>query len=291
MRFQLHNNLRTFTLVARHQSFASAAEELNLTKGAVSHQIRLLEQALGFKVFIRLPRGIKLEPKGRELLAAAQTAYQDLEQTIESLRQSKTRTLTIGLTTYLASRWLSPRLMNFMRMEPDIRLRIQPMIDLMNLKGEGVDLAIRWGNGSWSDVAIERLFGCPAWPSGNAAALDKVQQVGLAQAFEEFTLLHDREDSNAWSQWYDKAKLPYQARADTLIIPDPNVRVQAVIDGQGVALNDDLIEAEIAAGKLFRLSDVDLADYGYFLAFPPAAMANSDIVVLSDWLKDVAREN
>lgn len=288
MRFRHFDNLRVFNIVAQHGSFSSAAEDLHLTKGAVSHQIRQLEAELEFDLFKRLPRGISLTPKGLELLDATQSAFGGLEKKIEDLRRSRSRTLTIGVTTYFASRWLSPRLMDFMRAHPDIRLRVQPMIDLHNLKAEGVDLAIRWGNGAWDDVEIEKLFACPAWPCGDATALSQVRNLGLETAFENFTLLRDREDSTAWSQWFDVAGLPYLGQADTLIIPDPNVRVQAVIDGQGVALNDILVDAEIQAGRLHRLCDAELSDFGYYLAYPSDAMSNPDVGAFADWLKQVA---
>ncbi|WP_108880344.1 LysR substrate-binding domain-containing protein [Anderseniella sp. Alg231-50] len=287
MRFRHFDNLRVFNIVAEHGSFSSAAEELHLTKGAVSHQIRQLEAVLGFDLFKRLPRGISLTPKGRDLLAATQSAFEGVEKKISELQLSKSRTLTIGVTTYFASRWLSPRLMDFMRAHPDIRLRVQPMIDLHNLKAEGVDLAIRWGNGAWSDVRIEKLFTCPAWPCGDADALSQVRELGLEAAFENYTLLRDREDSTAWSQWFEAAGLAYMRRTDTLIIPDPNVRVQAVIDGQGVALNDALVETEIEAGRLHRLSDVELSDFGYYLAYPSDAASNPDVEAFADWLKQV----
>ncbi|MEO9877387.1 MAG: LysR substrate-binding domain-containing protein [Anderseniella sp.] len=285
MRFRHFDNLRVFNIVAQHGSFSSAAEQLHLTKGAVSHQIRQLEAELEFDLFKRLPRGISLTPKGQELLVATQSAFGSLEKKIGELRQSNSRTLTIGVTTYFASRWLSPRLMDFMRAHPDIRLRVQPMIDLHNLRAEGVDLAIRWGNGSWNDVEIEKLFSCPAWPCGDVNALSQVRDMGLEAAFENFTLLRDRQDSTAWSQWFEVAGLPYLGQTDTLIIPDPNVRVQAVIDGQGVALNDMLVDAEIQAGTLHRLSDADLSDFGYYLAYPSDAISNPDVGAFAGWLK------
>ena len=285
MNFRYYHNLRVFNVVAGYDSFSSAGEELHLTKGAISHQIRQLEMELGFPLFQRHPRGISLTANGKDLLATTQTSFENVEQKIKTLRQTDWRTLTIGVTTYFASRWLSPRLMDFMGLYPDIRLRVQPMVDLTNLKGEGVDLAIRWGNGKWNDVAIQPLFSCVAWPTGNQDALNQVRSNGIEKAFEDFTLLRDRDDSNAWSDWYGAAGLPYQGRADTLIIPDPNVRVQAVIDGQGVALNDELVEPEITGGKLHRLSNIELSDFGYFLASPAGAMSNPDIEAFASWIK------
>ncbi len=285
MRFRSFDRIPIVEAIARLGSFSAAAEELNLTKGAVSYQIKQLESELGFAVFDRLARGIRLTQQGEDLLKTAQSALNTIEQKIEQLKTTDARALTIGVTTYFASRWLSPRLMEFMRTHPDIRLRIQPMINLVNLDAEGIDLAIRWGCGDWTDVQIEPLFNCPAWPVGDASALRLVQELGLVEAFQRLTLLRDRDDSNAWSHWYAAAGLPYTERTDTLVVPDPNVRVQAVIDGQGVALNDELVEQEITTGQLFRLSDEELVNYGYYLALPRAEVPNSSVDIFASWLR------
>jgi len=287
MRLRQYDSLRNFLIVARHTRLASASEELGLTKGALSHQIRRLEAELGFAVFRRHSRGIRLSPEGKDLLVVAQNAFDQIEDKAMELGGLRDHSLTIGVTTYFASRWLSPRLMDFMRNHPDVRLRIQPMIDLLDLRREGVDLAIRWGNGKWYDCQIERLFLCPAWPTGDKDAFDRVQKDGLDTAFADFTLLRDHDDSDAWSEWYERAGLSPKQRSDTLIIPDPNVRVQAVLDGQGVALNDDLVDQEIKNGALFRLSPVELSDYGYFLSYEPSTSQNPDVTAFMHWLKTV----
>ena len=287
MRLRQYDNLRTFTIVARHQSLAAAAQELLLTKGALSHQIRNLEQELGFPLFHRHSRGIVLSNRGREILTTAEAAFEQIERQAAALKGDVQQTLTIGTTTYFASRWLSSRLMDFIQHHPDIRLRIQPMVKLTNLRQQGVDLAIRWGTGRWTDCRIEKLFSCPAWPSGNITALRAIERVGLEEAFSNFTLLRDHEDSNSWSEWYRRAGLMPTQRSDTLIIPDPNVRVQAVLDGQGVALNDDLVDQEIKDRKLFRLSEIELEQYGYFLAFDNHTTENENVDLFVDWLRSL----
>ena len=286
MRFRHYDSLKVFSVVAQNHSFSAAADVLNLTKGAVSYQIKQLEDDLGFALFSRQPRGVVLTDHGREMLGVAQAAFEKVEQKIAVLRQRRDRILTIGVSTYFASRWLSPRLMQFMSSHPDIRLRLQPMVNLIDLQGEGVDLAIRWGRGQWTDMTVEPFLPCPAWPTGNRQSVELVGEIGLVQAFQQLTLLRDREDSDAWSEWFDVAELRFDGDSSTLIIPDPNVRVQAVMDGQGIALNDMLVGPEIEAGHLFRLSDVALEDYGYFLAYAQGALDNPDIAAFVDWLKN-----
>ena len=175
-----------------------------------------------------------------------------------------------------------------MQQKPDVRLRLQPMIDLSNLDGEGIDLAIRWGNGEWPGLNSQLLFSCPAFPCGNQDAKQKVEELGLEEAFKHFTLLHDRQKSNAWKQWFSLAGLRYPGRTDTLIIPDPNVRVETVINAQGVALNDVLVERELNAKSLYRLSDIELSDYGYYIVYSSAASSNPVAKDFSQWIFSVA---
>ena len=174
--------------------------------------------------------------------------------------------------------------MSFMQAHQDIQLRIQPMIQVFDLEKQGVDIAIRWGSGDWNDVEITPFMAMPAFPVGNLEAFERVAAHGLRDAIAGFTLLRDHDDSDAWSDWLHMAQLPLQTRRDVLIIPDPNVRVQAVIDGQGIALMDDLIHAELDNRQLFQLSPVALTDYGYFLAKPRSATGLSATDMFVEWV-------
>ena len=280
MHFRHHDNLRSFIIVARNASFSAAACELNLTKGAISHQIRNLENELGFQLFTRLPGGISLTDKGQKLLSTCEQSFTEIEAAIVQLRGAEDRFVTLAVSTYFASRWLSSRLMTFMNSHPSIRLRIQPMVDLLDLGNEAVDLAIRWGNGNWTDMKSELLFPCPAFVTGAIGTNREITRNG----FSLQTLLKDREGSTAWEDWHRVAGIPYEPKGDTLVIPDPNVRVQAVMDGQGIALNDALVSAELEAGLLEQVMDQRLEDYGYYLAFMPGTKTNASVMKFANWL-------
>lgn len=291
-RFHHHDLLRLFAEIAHHSSFSTAAAALNMTKGAISYQIKTLEADLGMSLFQRSTRGVSLTGEGLKLLAICQTRYDEIEAEIQALKGVSTLSLTVGVSTYFAARWLSPRLMSFMQSHPDVQLRIQPMIEFSEAEMQGVDLAIRWGNGNWKDGTATPFMPMPPFPVGNGDVAGQVKQRGIAEAITELILLRDREDSNAWSEWLDRAGLPPQARRDVLIVPDPNVRVQAVINGQGVALMDDLLVDELEAGTLYRLSDVPRPEYGYFIARPDRARTSEPATVFSEWLQDtVSRGN
>ena len=285
MRFKHYEGLRTFCVVARHGQISAASEELNLTKGAVSHQIKVLEGELGFDLFHREVRGVRPTQKGQQLLHVARSAFDSVDRQIMALREERRRSVTLGTSTYFASRWLSPRLMEFTAAHPKIRLRIQPMVNLFDLEREGIDIAIRWGKGDWSDMKIEPLFQCPAFPTAAPIIADQVERRGLQRVMGETTLLDDRDGSTAWAEWLAEAGLPQVAQQGSLTIPDPNVRVQAVLDGQGIAINDALVQREIDAGALRRISEVEMANYGYHLAIPADAVNNPEAAALLDWLK------
>ena len=207
-----------------------------------------------------------------------------------ALREERRRSVTLGVSTYFASRWLSPRLMAFTDAHRKVRLRIQPMVDLFDLEREGIDVAIRWGKGGWTDMRCEPLFLCPAFPVAAPPLADAVRRDGLESVMRDATLLDDRGGGVAWAEWLAAAALPQVVRKGALTIPDPNVRVQAVIDGQGVTINARLAARELDADALRRISDVELSNYGYHPAIPADAIRNAEVAALPDWLKSAAAE-
>ena len=221
MRFRSHDNLRLFIVVARHSSFTAAAMELNLTKGAVSYQISRLESELGFALFDRRKKGVTLTEKGNHLLYTSKLAFDNIESQISVLQQRRTRGVTIGMSTYLASRWLSPRLMNFTSQYPDIGLRIQPTVGIVDPRKEHIDMLIRWGKGKWKDMKLEPLFSTSTFVTAGKTLAQSANHDGLAALLNNATLLHDLDDSPAWSEWHKMAKLPYRSTRNELVIPDP----------------------------------------------------------------------
>ena len=140
-------------------------------------------------------------------------------------------------------------------------------------------------------MKIEPLFNCPAIATAGLAIAEQVKTTGLAASLANVALLHDTEDSTAWQDWHRAAGIPYQAKPKELVIPDPNVRVQAVIDGQGVALNDSLVQREFADGLLVKISEIELKNYGYFLAYRQESMANHALRDFRDWILSESQLN
>lgn len=279
MPFRSYDTLRVFTAVARHESITAAAAELNLSKASVSYQIRKLEDELGFRVFERKSQRLHITLKGEKLMHSAQLALGQLDRDIRQLKETTPDLITIGALTYFFSRWLSSRLMSFMEANPSIAVRVEPITGISDLSQSDIDVAICWAAGDWdrSDHELDHthLFKCPARPTANASLTKQVQEIGLDRALREIPLLADSSGSTGWQQWHRLAKLEYRPMQNRLVIPDSNDRVQAVIDGQGIALWDDLVQSELDSGELFFLSEVALENAGYYLSCSSPTMERS----------------
>ena len=285
MSFRSYDALRIFVAVAKNCSITSAASTLNLSKGSVSYQIRKLEQQLRFQLFERKNQRLIITHKGQKLLECSELALGQLDRDIRRLQSEAPKMITIGALTYFFSRWLSSRLMNFMEANPNIAVRVEPITGISNLARSDIDVAIYWGIAEQSDLTRKRLLHCPAKPTGNSTIAAKVKKIGLKRALREIPLLADSSGSTGWQQWHRHAGLKYRPMQNRLVIPDSNDRVQAVIDGQGIALWDCLIQDELDSGVLHHLSDLALNDAGYYLLCPQASTEPGQAIEkFSDWI-------
>ncbi|WP_170425328.1 LysR substrate-binding domain-containing protein [Ruegeria arenilitoris] len=287
MRFRSYDALKTFDAVARNLSMTKAADELHQSKGSISYQVGKLEAELGFRLFERAHAKLELTEEGRRLWHVSQTALSQIDREIENLRGTASSAVTIGALTYFSSRWLSPRLTRFFEANPGISLRIEPINSVEMLRSVRVDMAILWGIGGWKDHESELLLSLPAVPTGNRAVAEQVAQLGLAEAVRQLPLLGDSSGDAGWRAWHQAAGLPYAPSRSSLTIPDSNSRVQAVVDGQGIALWDDLVAPEVEAGTLVPLTDTKLEGAGYHVVFPGEVLSPGARSMLV-WLKEQA---
>src|SRR3954451_14914638 len=151
--------LRAFEAAARHVSYSRAAEELNLTHGAISFQMRVLKEELGVDLFKRSGRRMVLTPEGQRLFGYVRDGFTRLEQGMEDVRTSRRgQVLTVSVHPGLASFWLIPRLGDFQRRHPEIDISLLPNITLTDFSRDGVDMALRYGRGRWPGVRAVKLM-------------------------------------------------------------------------------------------------------------------------------------
>lgn len=284
MRFRSYDSLKLFGIVARHCSITRAAEEMNQSKGSVSYQIARLEEDLGFALFHRRNRRLSLTKNGERLWHASQVGLRMIDDEIDALRGTVPGALTIAVLTYFSSRWLSPRLMGFIERNPGIALRIEPVNGVSDLGRIDADIAILWGNGMSFDMESEVLMRCPAFPTASPALAAKIEKTGLCKALAELPLLSDSSGDKGWRDWFDRVGWPFPGKTNTLVLADSNSRVQAVIDGQGVALWDALITPEIQQGLLQPVSEISLEDYGYHQLFPNGRDSTAMAKAFRSWI-------
>ena len=284
MRFRSYDSLKIFDTVARSLSMTKAADEVHQSKGSISYQVGKLEADLGFRLFERAHATLELTEEGRRLWHVSQTALSQIDREIEDLRGTTSGAVTIGALTYFSSRWLSPRLTRFFEANPGISLRIEPLNSVDMMRSLKIDMAVLWGIGGWEGHKSELLLSLPAVPTANRVLAEQVKQLGLAEAVRQLPLLGDSSGDAGWRAWHKAAGLPYAPSRASLTILDSNSRVQAVVDGQGIALWDDLVASEFGDGTLVRLSDVRVENAGYFLVFTDQPMSQSAEAFL-DWLR------
>jgi LysR family glycine cleavage system transcriptional activator len=280
------NALRAFEAGARHLSFTKAAEELNVTQAAVSHQVKLLERDLAVTLFRRMTRKLALTAEGRRLIGPVGEALDSLAEVAEALRAGAGgRTLTLSLTPSFGAQWLSQRIGRFWTAHPEIDLRLQHSIHLVDFARDEVDAAVRWGNGVWPGVEAVFLMRAGIVPVCSPALCEGPPALNRPDDLRHHTLLHER-DYVEWAQWLAVAGARRVEARRGPIIDNSTVVLQAAIDGQGVALtSENIVRADLDAGRLVKPFDVDLdADNAYYLVAPPKAFERPSVQAFRDFL-------
>lgn len=290
MTFYSYDMLRTFQVVAANLSMTAAASQRNQSKGSVSYQIKKLESQLGFALFKRSNARLHLTSEGQRLLQVSKVSLDQIDQEIDSLRCKEPAPLTIALQTYFLSRWLSPRLMRFTAAHPEIGLRFVPLNFIAEMESIDADISICWAKEGMINAPHERLFACPACPTGNGKIAERVKKEGIDEVLLSVPLLLDSSDSAGWQDWFDRAGLDLKNSQQGLSIADSNSRVQAVIDGQGIALWDRLVAHEISSGHLQYLSDIWLDEYGYYVRAKDSSLESKAVELFLNWLRDESKD-
>ena len=258
--------LRAFESVARHGSLRMAAQELNVTHGAVSHQIKFLQESLGVELVAKAGRGIALTPAGQRLAPQLSDALARLAQVVEAVQaDAHDKPLRISVLPSFAAKWLLPRLSQFMAQHPDIALTLDANLSVVNLHNTGIDLAFRYGPGQWPGVYAERLMGeemlavcSPTYRKGKLPT--------RPQDLLRHPLLRD-ESTRAWQDWFRAAGVRDAVPKPAVAYSDAGLLLQAVLAGQGVALvRSVLAHDDIASGRLCVLPGPRLpAAHAYYV--------------------------
>ena len=281
--------LRAFEAAARHESAKRAAEELSVTATAISHQIRSLEESLGVALFVRKPRKLELTASGRELKEVLEGAFDSISAAVERLRSAPQRhAVTLTTTPVIASRWLLSWVCMLRETHPTIDLRIHASHDIVALDGVTADIAIRYGDGRWPGMVAEKLLDNTFIPACSPL-------LGLSDINDlpNHPLIHFHSPSAGtgpvdWAGWQKLAKVPGLDVSAGLVFSDETHAVSAAVGAQGVALmSRELIEDELAAGRLVQPFGPEIKVKAFYLVYPESPKSEPVIQAVRDWVMAV----
>jgi LysR family glycine cleavage system transcriptional activator len=280
------NALRSFDAAARHQSFTRAAEELCVTQGAVSHQVKALEIQLGLQLFKRTRNGLVITEAGRDYLAVVRDVFDRLELATDSLQQrQRSGTITVSTSPDFAAKWLVSRLGRFAEAYPEIDLKLAALMHRVDFAREDVDIAIRHGDGQWPELDAVNLSAEELFPVCSPSLLTSRGGLHEPEDVLKFPLLH-LDDRHDWSRWLQAAGHSGEGQLHGPVLNHASMLIDAAIEGQGIALARTVLAAsDLITGRLVRpfRAAIPLRNT-YWIVCPKATRALPKIVAFRDWL-------
>ncbi len=290
------NALRVFEAAARHLSFTKAADELNVTPGAVSQQIKALEDFIDAKVFLRTKRALILTDAAQASLPVLREAFDKMEEASRILAApGDAKRLNVSVAPSLAAKWLVPRLDSFHERYPDIEVWVSADMNAVDFAVDNVDLAIRYGAGDYKGVETERLMGETILPVCSPRLLLGDDPLKTPQDLTRHTLLHDgspdRDDSApTWPMWLKAAGVADIDGAKGPKFNQSSLVIEAAVAGKGVALaKAALALADLEAARLVAPFDVSTpSHFAYYLVHPASKNRNRAVKAFKAWLLEEA---
>jgi LysR family transcriptional regulator of beta-lactamase len=275
------NALRAFEASARHLNLTRAADELCVSQAAISHHIKQLEERLGTVLFRRLPRGLALTDEGAALLPVLTGAFDQIEATLSRFADGRyTALLTVGAVGTFAAGWLMPRLPSFQAAHPDIDLRLFTHNNRVELAGEGIDLAIRFGDGDWSGVVATPLMRTPLAPLCAPALVERLRHP--ADLAGKVLLRSYRPDQ--WERWFAAAGLPAPAQHGPIFDSSPTMAMAAAA-GHGIALLPPaMFEHDLSTGRLVQPFSTMIDVGAYWLTHLRSREVSPAMTAFAAWL-------
>jgi LysR family glycine cleavage system transcriptional activator len=288
--------LHAFEAAARHHSFAAAAGELGVTPTAISHQIRLLEDACGVKLFQRRPRPLLLTNAGARLYPALRNGFDTLASAMALLAQEDAQApLRVTSPGAFASKWLVPQLSKWREENPTFPLEIIGTDEVLDVRAGAADIAIRYARKPPADFAAREIFRDIYIPVCSPRLLERHGPLARAADLGRFPLIHydwitKDPEAPSWRQWFDLARAIDPAfqpvgKGIDLTFREELHAIDAVVGGQGIAIcSDVVIGNELRSGQLVRVHPLSLPGFGFYLLSMPHSPRAPAIEAFSAWL-------
>jgi LysR family transcriptional regulator of beta-lactamase len=280
------NALRAFEAAARHLNFTRAAIELCVSQGAVSHQVAALEARLGVPLFCRLPRGLALTDEGQALVPVVAGAFDRIGETLDLYADGRLReVVNVGVVGTFAAGWLLPRLDDFKHSHPHIDLRLMTNNNRVDLASEGLDFAIRFGDGAWHGARAEPILEAPLSPlcsPTTAARLSDPSALARENLFRSYR-------ADEWLRWFEVAGTPYSSPRGPMF-DSSLAMIAAAQAGLGVALAPPLMFVdELVAGRLVQPFPIEAVTGAYWLTRLMSRKETPAMMAFCEWLKAASR--
>ncbi len=285
--------LRSFEAASRLLSFSKAADELNVTHGAVSRAIRHLEDDLGLALFQRKTRLVRLTPIGASYAASVRDALERLATATVAVRDQLSQgVLNVTTLDSFASKWLLPRLYRFRQKHPDIDVRLTSSPKLSDFVNDGIDIAIRYGRGRYPGLVAELLLKEELEPVASPRLLEGPQPLRKPADLKYHTLIHDDFQID-WATWLRSAGVEGVDAHRGPRFESSVHAVQSAVQGEGVVLGRSaLISDDLRAGRLVKLFTLSLpSDVAYHVVYPMQSATRPKVKAFRDWLFDEAGDN
>jgi len=283
--------LRGFEAAARCLSFTAAASELSVTQTAISHQVKTLESQLGVKLFHRAGKLITLTQVGKKLLPATSESFEILENAVSQIKaDSLSRVVTVSVTPSFASKWLIQRLGQFWSAYPDIQLNIQHTLELANFTSDGVDIAVRGGNGDWPGPSTKLQLPLDLSPICHPSVVEGKHPLKTPSDLKHHNLLHE-DNFDDWTLWLKATGADDVDPHSGNVMNDSNSLGIAVENCQGIALGRlSLIQSDLNSGKIVKPFDIDIeSSFSYYLVCPQGKLGNPSVQAFRDFILGEAR--
>jgi DNA-binding transcriptional LysR family regulator len=277
--------LRSFEAAAKHQSFTLAAEELRVTQGAISRQVKELEGFLGVALFRKAGRGVVLTSAGKAFAARLNDDLGRLRQTVVETQAAGegAQTLTIATLPTFGSRWLAPRLPRFCAMNPDVQIVCHNRSVPFDLAQEGIDVAIHFGSAEWVGGELTQLCSEDLVAVASPLLIDQYNIQTVEDAIS-LPLLHLRSRSTAWQAYFQTKDIDDSRSLQGAVFDQFSMLIATAVHGMGAAIVPTyLIESELAQGTLAVL-DHHAGSLGKYHLVRPKGVSSAATDVFKDWI-------
>ncbi|MDA7964307.1 LysR substrate-binding domain-containing protein [Ruegeria sp.] len=282
--------LQAFDETATHCSLTKAADVLNVTHGAISRQIKLLELHLGVTLFHRRPNGVELTKAGERLYQSTRGAFSALQLGVSEVKRLHHRqSLTVSLSTSLALKWLVPLLSAFQQEHPGIALLLDTNDAFTDFDTSEVDVALRFGEPGWGGLHYEQIRQEELVVLAAPSLVRKTRLPMRAEDIVDLPLLHDAFNVG-WESWAAQVGLNAdRINSQSIKYVDSAVLLEAAIDGQGVALARHLLaKRDLDLGRLIRLDESNVPlDRGLYFVCRPGDQERVTVRIFKKWLMSI----